>query len=77
MQHTFVVDEIGGRPNCFIELGYALERRIRVIVTAEQDILLPFDQEAIPCHFWTHTIGDSKRRVALADFWRKNIEDRL
>lgn len=44
-----VVDVTGERPNCFIELGYALGRGLRVIVTAEKDTPLPFDQEAIPC----------------------------
>ena len=47
-----IVDVTGERPNCFIELGYALPRGGRVLVTAEDGTKLPFDQEMIPCHFW-------------------------
>jgi hypothetical protein len=47
-----VVDITGERPNCFIELGYALGRKRRVIVTAMTGTSLPFDQQAIPCFFW-------------------------
>jgi hypothetical protein len=67
-----IVDVTGERPNCFIELGYAL-RGGRVLVTAENGTKLPFDQEMIPCHFWKpgDTVADKKK--ALVDFWKKNI----
>jgi hypothetical protein len=67
-----IVDVTGERPNCFIELGYAL-REGRVLVTAEDGTKLPFDQEMIPCHFWKpgDSVADKKR--ALVDFWEKNI----
>jgi hypothetical protein len=68
-----VVDVTGHRPNCFIELGYAL-RGTRVIVTAEEGTSLPFDQNAIPCHFWREDQVDDQRRSALIEFWRKNID---
>lgn len=68
-----VVDVTGHRPNCFIELGYAL-RGTRVIVTAEEGTSLPFDQSAIPCHFWREDEIDDQRREALIDFWQKNID---
>lgn len=68
-----VVDVTGERPNCFIELGYALGCGLRVIVTAEEGTSLPFDQEAIPCHFWTHGVSERDRQTALREFWRKNI----
>ena len=38
-----IVDVTGERPNCFIELGYAL-RGNRVLVSAEEGTNLPFDQ---------------------------------
>ena len=47
-----IVDVTGERPNCFIELGYALGTGNRVLVTAEEGTKLPFDQMMIPCHFW-------------------------
>ena len=67
-----IVDVTGERPNCFIELGYALSGN-RVLVTAEEGTKLPFDQEMIPCHFWKPgaTVDDRKR--ALVEFWEKNI----
>jgi hypothetical protein len=67
-----VVDVTGERPNCFIELGYAL-RGNRVLVTAEEGTKLPFDQEMIPCHFWKSGDPVADRKRALVEFWKKNI----
>jgi hypothetical protein len=67
-----IVDVTGERPNCFIELGYAL-RGNRVLVTAEEGTKLPFDQEMIPCHFWKPGDSVSDRKKALVEFWKKNI----
>jgi hypothetical protein len=50
-----IADVTGLRPNCFIELGYALGRGHRVIVTAMSGTKLPFDQQAIPRFFWRPT----------------------
>jgi hypothetical protein len=68
-----IVDITGHRPNCFIELGYSLHGS-RVIVTAEEGTPLPFDQNAIPCHFWREGDLDNRRRDDLIEFWRKNID---
>ena len=67
-----IVDVTGERPNCFIELGYAL-RGGRVLVTAEDGTKLPFDQEMIPCHFWKPGGTVAEKKKALVDFWKKNI----
>jgi hypothetical protein len=67
-----IVDVTGERPNCFIELGYAL-RGGRVLVTAEDGTKLPFDQEMIPCHFWKPGDTVTEKKKALIDFWEKNI----
>lgn len=69
-----IVDLTGGRPNCFIELGYALGRAGRVIVTAEDGTKLPFDADAIPCHFWKPNLGASARQEELKAFWKNNVE---
>lgn len=69
-----IVDVTAERPNCFIELGYALGRQHRVIVTARRDTPLPFDQQAIPCHFWREGDDDTIRRAALLEFWCKNVD---
>lgn len=69
-----IVDVTGERPNCFIELGYALARRIRVLCTAERGTRLPFDQNAIPCHFWTNDESDDARTEGLQAFWSQYID---
>jgi hypothetical protein len=68
-----IVDVTGERPNCFIELGYALGNANRVLVTAEEGTKLPFDQEMTPCHFWNASSSFSESKNALAEFWKKNI----
>lgn len=69
-----IADVTGERPNCYIELGYALGHATRVIVTAEEGTRRPFDQDAIPCHFWDSSIPVEKRKEEFADFWRRNID---
>lgn len=69
-----VVDVTGERPNCFIELGYALGRPLRVICTAENGTRLPFDQSAIPCHFWKDDEPDEERKEGLRAFWSQYID---
>ena len=68
-----IVDVTGERPNCFIELGYALGTQNRVLVTAEEGTKLPFDQEMIPCHFWKPAAPVADRKKALMEFWEKYI----
>lgn len=68
-----IVDVTGERPNCFIELGYALGRPVRVLCTAEQGTKLPFDQSAIPCHFWKHGEPEEDRKAGLRAFWSQYI----
>jgi hypothetical protein len=68
-----IVDVTGERPNCFIELGYALGTGNRVLVTAEEGTQLPFDQTMIPCHFWKPSAALDDRKKALIEFWEKNI----
>jgi hypothetical protein len=68
-----IVDVTGERPNCFIELGYALGSANRVLVTAEEGTPLPFDQKMIPCHFWKESDTAADKKKALVDFWGKNV----
>jgi hypothetical protein len=69
-----IVDITGSRPNCFIELGYALGRATRVLVTAEEGTDLPFDQQAVPCFFWSATDDDATRQQRLVEFWTKYVD---
>jgi hypothetical protein len=68
-----IVDVTGLRPNCFIELGYALGCGIPVIVIAKEETTLPFDQSAIPCHFWIPGSDPNTGIQGLLDFMEKNI----
>jgi hypothetical protein len=68
-----IVDVTAERPNCFIELGYALGNANRVLVTAEEGTKLPFDQQAIPCHFWKATDPVSERIAAFVKFWEQHV----
>lgn len=71
-----IADVTGLRPNCFIELGYALGNGNKLLVTALQGTDLPFDQNAIPCHFWMPSKPNNDRIEELTDFWLKNINRR-
>jgi hypothetical protein len=63
-----VVDLTGVRPNCMMELGYALGRRRRVIISAREGTKLPFDEDKIPTYFWNDCGTVDERRGALRDW---------
>lgn len=68
-----IVDITGERSNCFVELGYALGHGNPVIVMAKEGTTLPFDQQAIPCHFWNLETDGETNRKALLEFIEANI----
>lgn len=47
-----IVDLTGVRPNCTMELGYALARRRRTIISAKKGTMLPFDEDKLPTYMW-------------------------
>ncbi len=63
-----IVDLTGVRPNCMMELGYALGRQKRVIITAREGTSLPFDPDKLPTHLWKPGV-EVKDRIALFDQW--------
>lgn len=72
---SIVIADISGlRPNCFIELGYAFGLNKKVLPTAIKGTKLPFDQSAIPCHFWDPKLSVEKQKESFLDFWIKNID---
>lgn len=75
LHHASVVvaDFTGLRPNCFTEFGYALGCGARVIPIAKEGTVLPFDQSAMPHHFWKPEQNDLQQREELLKFWRNNI----
>jgi len=51
-----VVDLTGVRPNCMMELGFALGLKKRVVLTAMEGTMLPFDPDHIPTYFWNPAV---------------------
>lgn len=68
-----VADLTGLRSNCFIELGYALGRSRRIILTAKKGTGLPFDSKMLECYFWEDGISDDVRLKQLKEYWQRNI----
>jgi hypothetical protein len=69
-----IVDVTGLRLNCLLELGYALGRGKSVIVMAQRDTVLPFDQSAIPTHFWSLESSTESSRRSLLEFIERNLD---
>jgi nucleoside 2-deoxyribosyltransferase len=68
-----VADLTRMRPNCVMELAYALGQGKKVIITAANGTTLPFDINAIPCFFWRSS--DDWKEIAryFEEFMRLNI----
>lgn len=69
-----VVDVTGLRPNCFMELGYALGNAQRVIVTAQAGTRAPFDAAMIDTHHWSPALDNKRRIKQLREYWERNID---
>jgi hypothetical protein len=69
-----VVDLTGVRPNCTMELGYALGRRRRYVISAEKGTKLPFDQDKLPTYFWYDGGTVDERRRAYRDWLDRHSE---
>ena len=76
--NVVVADITGDRANNFIELGYALGRGHRVMVTAEEGTQNPFDIEPVPTHFWKSgsSVSLREKQTALREYWQANAERR-
>ena len=61
------------RPNCLLELGYALGRGKRVIMTAKKGTNLAFDIAAIPCFFWDDRVPVGRQMKSLSAFMGRNL----
>lgn len=68
-----VVDLTGLRPNCLIELGYALGRPSKVILTAKKGTKLSFDAEMYECCFWDPTMPKELTARKLRDYFERNL----
>ncbi|PDQ22007.1 hypothetical protein CN311_06200 [Mesorhizobium sanjuanii] len=70
-----IADITGSRPNCFLELGYALGRTLPTIVTAMAGSQLPFDITTFSGYHWKTSGSADERRRALLEHWR-SVESR-
>lgn len=62
-----IADITGSRPNCFLELGYALGRGLTTMILAREGTLLPFDIHAVSTHLWDSAgTVENKKREFLA-----------
>ena len=71
-----VVDLTRVRPNCLVELGFAMGLKKKVVITAIRGTKLPFDTNAMPCHFWQDKAHNEKRRRDFKEFVSLNMNRR-
>jgi hypothetical protein len=63
-----VIDLTAMRPNCLMELGYALGRRRRFVISAQDGTHLGFDHDKLPTYFWEDAGTVDERRTAYRDW---------
>lgn len=75
LHHSAVVliDLTALRPNCFMELGYALGNTQRVILTARDDTKIPFDANAMEAFIWKDGESLAQRASRVESYWQRNI----
>ena len=62
-----LADLTGSRPNCFLELGYALGRQLPTLVSVREGSLPPFDLHTLAAHHWKASgLVDARRRAFRA-----------
>ena len=69
-----VVDLTAMRPNCLMEFGYALGRRRRFVVSAQDGTKLGFDHDKLPTYFWKETGTVEEQRTAYRDWLDLNSD---
>ena len=65
-----LADITGARPNCFLELGYALGRGLPTMVMAREGSSLPFDITTFSGLHWKTTGSAEDRRRAFREHWQ-------
>ena len=68
-----LVDLTGVRPNCLIELGYALGRGLPTMLLAQQGEKAPFDIQGVPIYYWKPSDSVEKRQEDFRSYWKANI----
>jgi hypothetical protein len=64
-----LADITGLRPNCFLELGYALGRGLPTMVLAKAGTEHPFDIVSLSGHHWKTTGSAKKRQREFLTHW--------
>lgn len=64
-----VADITGQRPNCFLELGYALGRGLPTLLLGKAGITHPFDLVSLGGHHWNTTGSADDRRREFRTHW--------
>ena len=64
-----LADITGSRPNCLLELGYALGRQLPTMVMGREGGEMPFDIATISGLQWKATGGSRERRSAFREHW--------
>ena len=64
-----IADLTGSRPNCYLELGYALGRGLQTMVTAKAETKHPFDIATLAAHHWKPVGAQNVRIDALREHW--------
>ena len=65
-----IADLTCARPNCYMELGYALGRDKRFMVTARRGERLQFDTSTLSCHFWVPDDNLKDAQRSLLQHWQ-------
>lgn len=65
-----LADITGARPNCFLELGYALGRGLPTMVMAREGSSLPFDITTFSGLHWKTSGTADDRRRAFREHWQ-------
>lgn len=65
-----LADITGARPNCFLELGYALGRGLPTVVTVREGASLPFDITTFSGLHWKTTGTVDDRQRAFREHWQ-------
>lgn len=68
--NVVIADLTGSRPNCFLELGYALGRGLPTMVTAKEGTSTPFDITTLSGLRWVTTGTAEDRRHAFRAHWQ-------
>ena len=69
-----LVDLTGMRPNCTMELGYALGRPRRVVISAQEGTKQIFDSDKLPTHFWARSEDATACVADYLDWFDRYVE---